>query len=287
MIAMISNYGKGITFILFATFFLALMDGLSRHLAQNYNVFVINMIRSWFFAFIVITLAFRKKGGLYRVLSTPQPLLQITRGILLITAICSGVYSFTKLGLVLTHSLMACYPLIVVALSGPMLNEKVGLSKWLAVLVGFLGVLVILNPFSISLTITSLIPFITAISFSLYTILTRKASIKDDAETSFFWACLISGAVMTIIGPFYYEPILFSDWGILLLLCCAGMAGHFLLTKAYEIAEASSLQPFTYFQLLFASIIGVAIFEDTLNISIFIGGIIIILSGTFVSLKKE
>ena len=101
---MMSNYGKGVTFILFATFFLALMDGLSRHLAQNYNVFVINMIRSWFFAFIVIALAFRKKGGLYRVLSTPQPLLQITRGILLITAICSGVYSFTKLGLVLTLS---------------------------------------------------------------------------------------------------------------------------------------------------------------------------------------
>ncbi len=182
---------------------------------------------------------------------------------------------------------MACYPLIVVALSGPMLNEKVSLSKWLAVLVGFLGVLVILNPFSIRLTITSLIPFITAISFSLYTILTRKASLKDDAETSFFWACLISGAVMTIVGPFYYEQILFSDWGVLLLLCCTGMAGHFLLTKAYEITEASALQPFTYFQLLFASIIGVAIFKDNLTIWILLGGVIIILSGTFVSRKKE
>ena len=284
---MISNYGKGITFILFATFFLALMDGLSRHLAQNYNVLVINMIRAWFFAFIVIGLALRKKGRLREVLSTPQPLLQVTRGILLITAICSGVYSFTKLGLVLTHSLMACYPLIVVSLSGPILNEKVGRSKWLAVLAGFFGVLIILNPFSIKLTFASLIPILTAISFSLYTILTRKASKKDGAETSFFWASLISGAVMSLIGPFYYEPIFFSDWDLLFFLCCAGMAGHFLLTKAYEIAEASSLQPFTYFQLLFASIIGVAIFEDTLSISIFVGGIIIILSGIFVSWKKE
>ncbi len=65
------------------------------------------------------------------------------------------------------------------------------------------------------------------------------------------------------------------------------MAGHFLLTKAYEIAEASSLQPFTYFQLLFASIIGVAIFKDNLTFSILLGAVIIVLSGTFVSWKKE
>ncbi len=94
------------------------------------------MIRSWFFALIVIILALKKKVGLYKVLSTPQPFLQVTRGILLITAICSGVYSFTTLGLVHTHSLIACYPLIVVALSEPILNEKVDLSKWFAVLVG-------------------------------------------------------------------------------------------------------------------------------------------------------
>ena len=282
-----NNYIKGVFFILLATFFLALMDGLSRHLAQNYNVFVINMIRAWFFSLVVILLSLRKKEGLKGVLSTSQPTLQLARGILLITAICSGVYSFTKIGLVLTHSLLACYPLLIVALSGPILKEKVSVSNWIAVLVGFVGVLTILNPLEISLSIDFLIPFLTAIAFSLYIILTRKASMKDDAETSFFWACIVGGAVMSIVGPFYYEPILFNDLGILLLLCSSGIAGHFLLIKAYELAEASSLQPFTYFQLFFASIIGLVVFQDSLTFSIILGGVLIVLSGVFVAWQKQ
>ena len=91
------------------------MDGVSRYLAENYNVFVINMLRSWVLAIIVISISLRKKNGLIKVATTSQPLLQLTRGLLLISAICIGVYSFTKLGLVQTHSILSCYPLIVVA----------------------------------------------------------------------------------------------------------------------------------------------------------------------------
>ena len=97
-----------------------------------------------------------------------------------------------------------------------------------------------------------------------YSILTRKVSETDTSETSFSEVAIVGCVVMTIVGPFYWEPILFKDWGWMALLCVLSTAGHFLLIKAYENAEASVLQPFT-FQLFFASIIGILIFNDRNN----------------------
>jgi drug/metabolite transporter (DMT)-like permease len=278
---MINNVKKGVLTIVLATLFFAIMDGVSRYLAENYNVFVINMIRSWFLALLVIVISLRKKNGIIKVISTKQPYTQFIRGLLLISAILIGVYSFTKLGLVQTHSILSFFPLIVVAFSGPILNEKIGIQRWLAVLFGFLGVLIILDPTNFIISFDAVLPILGAFVLGFYTILTRKVSKDDSSETSFFWVAIVGCIVMSIVGPFYWEPILYRDWGWMALLCVLSTAGHFLLIKAYENAEASVLQPFTYFQLFFASIIGIIIFKDIITLSIFIGGIIVVGSGVF------
>ena len=278
---MINNVKKGVLTIVIATLFFAIMDGVSRYLAENYNVFVINMIRSWVLALLVIVISLRKKNGIIKVISTKQPYTQFIRGLLLISAILIGVYSFTKLGLVQTHSILSFFPLIVVAFSGPILNEKIGIQRWLAVLFGFLGVLIILDPTNFIISFDAVLPILGAFVLGFYTILTRKVSKDDSSETSFFWVAIVGCIVMSIVGPFYWEPILYRDWGWMALLCVLSTAGHFLLIKAYENAEASVLQPFTYFQLFFASIIGIIIFNDIITLSIFIGGIIVVGSGVF------
>jgi len=284
---MINNVKKGILIIILATLFFAIMDGVSRYLAETYNVFVINMIRSWVLAIIVISISLRKKNGLIKVATTKQPLLQLTRGLLLISAICIGVYSFTKLGLVQTHSILSCYPLIVVALSGPILKEKIGIQRWLAVLFGFLGVLIILDPTTFIITFDAVLPILGALVLGCYTILTRKASQKDTSETSFFWVAIIGCVVMTAIGPFYWEPVLINDWGWMALLCILSTTGHFLFIKAFENAEASVLQPFTYLQLFFASIIGILIFNDKITLSILLGGGLVVCSGIFAAWRNH
>ena len=278
---MINNVKKGVLIIVLATLFFAIMDGVSRYLAENYNVFVINMIRSWVLALLVIVISLRKKNGILKVISTKQPYIQFIRGLLLISAILIGVYSFTTLGLVQTHSILSFFPLIVVAFSGPILNEKIGIQRWLAVLFGFLGVLIILDPTNFIISFDAVLPILGAFVLGFYTILTRKVSKDDSSETSFFWVAIVGCIVMSIVGPFYWEPILYRDWGWMALLCVLSTAGHFLLIKAYENAEASVLQPFTYFQLFFASIIGIIIFNDIITLSIFIGGIIVVGSGVF------
>ena len=115
----------GIILMLSATLFFAIMDGVSRYLAETYNVMVINMLRAWVLAFIVILISMRKGKGIKKVSISGNYFLQIIRGVILITCVCIGVYSFTILGLVTSHCIISCYPLVVIALSGPFLKEKV------------------------------------------------------------------------------------------------------------------------------------------------------------------
>ena len=284
---MVNNAKKGIFIIIIATLFFAIMDGVSRYLAETYNVFVINMIRSWVLALFVILISLRKKDGIKKVLSSKQPFVQFIRGVLLTLAILIGVYSFTKLGLVQTHSIMSFFPLIVVAFSGPILNEKIGIQRWLAVIFGFIGIIIILDPVNFIFSFDGLLPLLGAFVLGFYTILTRKVSETDKSETSFFWVAIIGFFIMSCLGPFHWEPILFNDWGWMAFLCVLSTVGHFLLIMAYENAEASILQPFTYFQLLFASIIGICFFNDKITLSIFVGGSIVVLSGIFAAWRNH
>jgi drug/metabolite transporter (DMT)-like permease len=128
------------------TFVFAVQDGISRYLAGEYNVLMVVMIRYWFFAAFVIALAARSGAASRATARTEQPWLQAGRGVLLALEICVMVLAFTLLGLVESHAVFTCYPLLIAALSGPILGERVGWRRWAAIGVGFIGVLVILQP---------------------------------------------------------------------------------------------------------------------------------------------
>ncbi len=134
-----NNIPLGIVLMIATTFVFAVQDGLSRHLAGEYNVLMIVMIRYWFFAAFVIAIAKRRAGGIRAAARTDQPFVQITRGLLLSLEICVMVAAFTILGLVESHAVFTCYPLLVAALSGPVLGEHVGWRRWAAIGVGFVG----------------------------------------------------------------------------------------------------------------------------------------------------
>ncbi|MEL7414652.1 MAG: DMT family transporter, partial [Pseudomonadota bacterium] len=136
-----SDPRRGIALMLATTLVFAAQDGISRHLAAEYNVIVVVMLRYWFFAAFVLAVSSRRPGGIGAVARTEQPALQIFRGVLLVAEICVMVLAFTLLGLVESHAIFAAYPLLIAALSGPILGERVGWRRWAAVIVGFAGVL--------------------------------------------------------------------------------------------------------------------------------------------------
>ncbi len=276
-----NNTRLGVLLMIATTFVFAVQDGISRHLASEYNVLMVVMVRYWFFAAFVTAIAYRKAGGIRAAARTEQPLLQILRGLILATEICVMIYAFTLLGLIESHAVFTSYPLLVAALSGPILGEVVGWRRWTAIFIGFVGVLIILKPGFGVFSPAAIVPLAAALLFALYGLLTRFASRKDTAATSFFWTGVSGSVMMTVIGASYWEPMISSDWLWMGTLCITGALGHWLLIKTYEAAEASAVQPFAYLQLVFVSFIGVLVFGESIELNIAIGAAVVVCAGLF------
>ncbi|MBW4961463.1 DMT family transporter [Sulfitobacter sp. CW3] len=280
-LAQSNNIPLGITLMVLTTFVFAVQDGLSRHLASEYNVLMVVMIRYWFFAAFVIAIAKRNAGGLRAAAKTSQPVLQAIRGLLLAAEICVMIVAFTILGLVESHAVFTCYPLLVAALSGPVLGESVGWRRWSAIGVGFIGVLIILQPGMNVFNPAAVIPLVAAAMFAVYGLLTRYVGRKDKTATSFFWTGVTGSIAMTAAGIWFWEPMIATDWIFMGCLCITGVTGHWLLIRCYEVAAASAVQPFAYLQLVFASIIGISIFGEDVRANVAIGAALIVAAGLF------
>ncbi len=276
-----SNNRTGILLMIATSFVFACQDGISRHLASEYNTFMVVMIRYWFFAAFVIAIAARHRGGITGTARTSQPFLQIGRGLLLALEICVAIVGFTLIGLVESHALFASYPLMITALAGPLLGERVGWRRWAAVLAGFVGMLIILQPGRGAFDPLALIPVASAALFAFYGLATRYAARKDSTATSFFWTGIVGAVVMTVIGLPSWEPMTAPDWSWMMVLCTTGVLGHWLLIKCYEMAEASVVQPFAFFHQVFAAMVGIFIFAEVMRANVVFGALIILAAGVF------
>lgn len=275
------NTRLGIWLMIATTVVFAAQDGISRHLATEYSVLMVVMIRFWVFAAFVMALAARGEGGIRAAARTRFPALQITRGVLLVAEVCVMVVAFVKLGLVEAHAVFTCYPLLVAALSGPILGEKVGWRRWTAILIGFVGVLIILQPGFAVFSPWALVPLLSAFMFAVYGLLTRYVARGDSASVSFFWTGTAGAAAMTLVGVWFWEPMTLADWGWMAALCCTAITSHWLLIKAFAVAEASAIQPFAYLQLVWASGIGLLIFGETIRTNVAIGAGLVVAAGVF------
>ncbi|WP_299046862.1 DMT family transporter [uncultured Tateyamaria sp.] len=276
-----NNTRLGIALMIAVSVVFASQDGISRHLAAEYNVFMVVMIRYWFFAAFVVAVAARKAGGVRAAAQTQQPVVQGLRGLLLAAEICVMVTAFTVLGLVESHAVFAAYPLLVAALSGPILGEHVGWRRWAAIGVGFIGVLFILKPGLGVFDPAAVIPLASAIMFAVYGLLTRYVARDDSTATSFFWTGTSGAVAMTCVGLWFWEPMSGPDWAWMGALCMTGALGHWLLIRTYEVAEASAVQPFAYFQMVFAAAVGISVFGEVLEVNVIIGAAIIVAAGLF------
>jgi len=276
-----SNTRLGIVLMIATTFVFAMQDGISRHLAGNYNVLMVVMIRYWFFAAFVVFVASRKEGSVRAAAATRQPLLQIARGLTLALEICVMVAGFVYLGLVESLAIFTAYPLIIAALSGPVLGERVGWRRWAAIGVGFVGVLIILQPGFAVFSPAALFPLTSSLLFALYGLLTRFAARKDSAATSFFWTGTVGAVALSAVGLWFWEPMTRVDQVWMAVLCVTGAFGHFLLIKCYEVAEASAVQPFSYLQLVFGSFIGVFVYGEVIRANVVLGVAIVVGAGLF------
>ena len=265
----------------------ALQDGVSRHLASNYHVITVVAIRFWFMAAFTLSVSAGREGGIARFARTAYPKTQILRGVLLVAEVVVTVLSFVLLGLIETHAIFAVYPLLVAALAGPVLGEYVGWRRGLAILVGLVGVLVILRPGIRVFSPAALVPLAGALMFAVYALLTRLVARRDSASTTFFYTGTAGAAAVTLVVPFFWTPMHgAADWLWMGLLCGMAVLGHFLMIKAYEVAEAGIVQPFAYFQLFFIVILGLALFGERPDAWTFAGAALILTAGLYTILRQ-
>lgn len=275
------NTRLGIWLMIVTSVIFAAQDGISRHLAETYNLWMVVAIRFWVFSAVVVALALRAPGGIRAATRTAYPWLQLARGLILIAEICVMVIAFVTLGLIESHAVFTIYPLLVAALSGPILGEKVGWRRWLAIGAGFVGVLIILNPGSGVLSVAALIPLAAALLYAIYNLLTRYVAQGDSANVSFFWTGVVCALAITPFGLTHWQPMSGPDAALMAVLCCTALIGHYTLIRAYALAEASAIQPFAYMQLVVVAGIGLLIFGETLRINVVIGASIVVAAGVF------
>ncbi len=280
-----SSVSRGIGLMLLGCFLLAAMDAGSKHLAQHYPVPQILWVR--FSSLVVIAAWLAARRGGIAGLTTRHIWLQSLRSLILVAEIGLFITSITVLSLADAHAIFAVAPLIVTALSVPLLGERVGIRRWSAVAVAFIGVLIVLRP---GLGVVHPMAFLVltcAFLFSLYQILTRVVSRNDAPETTLFYTALIGGIGLTLIVPFHWQTPDPAGWAILGLVALLGASGHFAFIKALQLAPASVLQPFSYTILLWATVVGFMIFGNLPDGPTVLGAIIIVLSGLYTFARER
>ncbi|MEQ8666700.1 MAG: DMT family transporter [Rhodospirillales bacterium] len=277
----------GIVMILLATLLFASQDAITKILSTEFPVAVIVMVRFW--VMIVYAMIFMriKRVPLRRSLESPRPYLQIFRSIVLVVEIGFFVVSVRTLSLAEIHSLMATFPLMVTAMSIPILGEKVGLRRWGAVAVGFVGVLIILRPGFGVFDIGAVYGLITAALFALYNVLTRLAGRTDSSETSFFYFSLVGVIACTVVGGFQWVPPTGTELLMMLGIGVTSSFAHLFLILALNYAAAATLQPFNYMLLVWAVIVGYVVFGDLPDLWTVVGALVIVGSGLYTIYREH
>ena len=270
---------KGIAFMLVTMLTFASQDAITKLLAQDLAVAQIVMVRYWVFALFATLLIGRQRGGFGRAVRARRPWLQAIRAAIFVIEVGMFAWVVAHMPLSTAQAIFAGSPLLVTALSPLVLGERVGRLRWLAVSAGFVGVVVILRPGGGDFFPVGLVAILGTVMFAVYSLLTRLLAQEDRFETSYGYVAWIGCAMASAVGPFLWQNPSPGQILGLLVISCTGVAGHMLLMKAYEIAPASVLQPFSYTQLVWGIFIGILVFGEYPDLPMLLGAGIVVVAG--------
>jgi len=260
----------------------SMMETTGKYLSESYPVPMVVWFRySVHLVLMVVVLAPRM--GM-RLIRTSQPGAQMVRASLLMAATLFNFSALSFLPMAEVKAISFVSPLLVTIFAAWLLAEKVTRGRWVAVAAGFFGVLFIVRPGSEMLQWQAALPLGAALCYSLYQIMTRSLSDREDPSTTLFYSALVGCVVLTPLLPQFWQVPELKHIPFLLFLGFAGVAGHFMLIKAMELENASFLSPLGYAQLVWATLFGFLIFGDFPDGYGFVGIAIIVASGLYVAL---
>ena len=275
----------GMLFAVMAYFSFSLLDAVQKTAIIYHSVFQILLVKYTFVLLLSFFESRRKKN--YTFYKSENIKIQLLRSILSIIESACFILSFRYLSLADAHSIASLTPVLVVALSAIILREHVSLRTWIAIFIGFIGVLIIMRPGLSIFDPKSLIPLAGAFFLSIYQIVTRKASAKDSTETSLFYTSIVGIVLMGIIGYSFWQPLM--DYSILFFIAIGIFfsLGLYFQIIALSMARAGIIQPFHYTLIFWAIILGYIFYDDFPDIPTLIGALVITVSGIYTLYIKE
>ena len=241
--------------------------------------------------FIISTVLLLRKGMSWSSFQSAHMGLVLLRGFLLASATLFNFITLIYLPLTVTGSIMFSAPIIVCALSWPLLGERVGPWRWAAIMVGFIGVLIVIRPFDADFHWIALLNVYNAVSLALYSIITRKISGVVAAETMQFYMGAFGAIMLFPLALWSWTtPDTTLDWVLMVALGIWGWAGHEIFSRAHSYAPANTLMPYTYSFLLYLAVASYIVFNDIPDSYTLLGASIIVLSGLVIwwrAMRKE
>jgi drug/metabolite transporter (DMT)-like permease len=275
-----SKESIGILFAIFAYFSFSILDATQKTLVIYYSVFQLLLIKYFFVLLLSLIESKRKKNITFY--KSKNIKMQIFRSVLSVLESGFFVLSFKYLSLADAHSVGSLAPVIVVALSAIILKERVSTKTWVAIFIGFIGVLIILRPTSSIFDPKALLPLVAAFGLGLYQVITKKVSEYDPTEVSLFYTSVVGIIIMSFLASNFWKPIDTSSYILFLAIGVFFSLGIYLQIIALSKARASIVQPFHYTLIFWAIILGYIFYDDIPDFFTLIGALVITISGIFV-----
>jgi len=275
---------KAITFSLLGWMMLPVMDGFAKYLSADLPVLQITWARYFFtvaFTLPVMFFFYNKQ-----LVWSDKPKLQILRGLILLCANICFFYAISIIPLAKALTLAFVAPLIVTAFSPMLLGEKVGVRRWTAVIIGFVGSLVVIRPGFLEINLASLAALGTGVMYGFYLIITRKLSTSDNPLLTLLLTGLVGLVAVTGIMPFIWVNPNLSQWSMMAGIGFFACIGHLFLILSLKYADASKLAPLGYTEIIPNVIIGYYFFGNFPDNWTFLGLAIIVISGIYISRRE-
>jgi len=276
---------KGFAAALFAFAFFSSHDAIIKSLGGTYTVFQI-IFFSMLFAFVPMSTMMLADKAIDNF-RPRHPWLVLLRAALTISAMSCAFYAFTVLPLAEVYALLFATPLLVTALSVPLLGETVRAQRWAAVVAGLIGVLIVLRPGVSALTPGHVSALAAAGSSAMASVLARKLGGKERSAVLILYPLLLSMVVMSMTLPVAYVPVALADLGLMAVVGFLSVMAQYCIIVAYRSAPAAFVAPMQYSQILWATFFGALFFNETPDLFVALGSVIIILSGIFVVWRES
>jgi len=276
---------KAIIYNLLAWAILPFMDVIAKYLSAEMSFLQITWARYFFTVFFALPFMFfffRKK-----LVWTTQPKLQFIRGLLLFFANIFFFYSISIISMAKALTLAFIAPLITTALSPFILKEKVGIRRWSAVLIGFVGSLIVIRPGFLDFNLATIAGLGTGFFYGLYLIVTRKLHTADNPLLTLLLTGVVGLTIGSFIVPFVWINLTINQWLLLALMGVFACLGHFFLILSLKYADASKLAPLGYFEIVTNVILGYYFFADFPDHWSWFGLLIIVSSGVYISFRER